>query len=402
MKTYGTSHQTLRRAQTPTVLSSAHVIRFLDTLATYYELSSSDPNRLASLEAISMKNTANGLRLAATDLSNHLGCHHATALDLDVVHGERAAPEWRDPDVAVLQERGREHEAAYLESLRTRGLIIVDLSGAGDADAVAQTLVAMQAGADVIAQAGLQCGSWFGRADMLQRITTPSNFGNWSYEVYDCKLARDTKAGTVLQLSLYSDLLKSAQGLLPEHLHVVMPGEGFSTESHRVLDYAAYYRFVRAQLEGCVTQPHGTLNTYPDRMEHCDVCRWWQACDTTRRRDDHLSLVAGISQVQQKQLHDWVVTTVAQLAVLPLPLQQRPNHGARESYERIREQARVQVTGRNEQRPVHELLPIIPDQGLTRLPTPSVGDIFFDLEGDPFAGHDGMEYLFGYPPCRGR
>ncbi|MGO8154786.1 ribonuclease H-like domain-containing protein, partial [Rhizobium leguminosarum] len=28
--------------------------------------------------------------------------------------------------------------------------------------------------------------------------------------------------------------------------------------------------------------------------------------------------------------------------------------------------------------------------------TPSSGDIFFDLEGDPFAGEGGLEYLFGY------
>jgi hypothetical protein len=151
-----------------------------------------------------MKNTATGLRLAATDLSNHLGCHHVTALDLAVAHGDRPAPEWRDPDVAVLQERGREHEAAYLASLRERGLTIVDLSGAGDADAVAQTLAAMQACADVIAQAGLQCGSWFGRADMLQRTTTPSNFGHWAYEVYDCKLARDIGHGLDVSQNVYT------------------------------------------------------------------------------------------------------------------------------------------------------------------------------------------------------
>jgi uncharacterized protein len=41
------------------------------------------------------------------------------------------------------------------------------------------------------------------------------------------------------------------------------------------------------------------------------------------------------------------------------------------------------------------LLPITPDQGLARLPTPSSGDIFLDLEGDPFAGEGGREYLFG-------
>lgn len=30
------------------------------------------------------------------------------------------------------------------------------------------------------------------------------------------------------------------------------------------------------------------------------------------------------------------------------------------------------------------------------MPAPSLGDIFFDLEGDPFAGEGGLEYLFGY------
>jgi uncharacterized protein len=295
-----------------------------------------------------------------------------------------------------LQERGREHEAAYLESLRAAGWRIVDLRAAGDADALAQTLAAMQDGADVIAQAGLQCGAWFGRADMLRKVNRPSALGAWSYEVYDCKLARETKAGTIMQLALYSDLLGSAQGLLPEYLHVVVPGEGFPTESHRVLDYGAYYRFVRAQLEHCVAQPPGTLGTYPDRMEECEVCRWWQECDQRRRRDDHLSLVAGISQVQQKQLREWDVRTVAALAAMPLPLPQRPAHGSRESYERVREQARVQVQGRTEERPVHELLPVVADQGLARLPAPSPGDIFFDLESDPFAARDGREYLFGY------
>jgi hypothetical protein len=30
-----------------------------------------------------------------------------------------------------------------------------------------------------------------------------------------------------------------------------------------------------------------------------------------------------------------------------------------------------------------------------RLPQPSPGDLFLDLEGDPFAGKNGREYLFG-------
>jgi len=37
----------------------------------------------------------------------------------------------------------------------------------------------------------------------------------------------------------------------------------------------------------------------------------------------------------------------------------------------------------------------VQDQGRARLPVPSSGDIFLDLEGDPFARDGGREYLFG-------
>ena len=33
--------------------------------------------------------------------------------------------------------------------------------------------------------------------------------------------------------------------------------------------------------------------------------------------------------------------------------------------------------------------------GLAALPEPSVGDLFFDIEGDPYVGDSGLEYLLG-------
>jgi predicted RecB family nuclease len=67
-----------------------------------------------------------------------------------------------------------------------------------------------------------------------------------------------------------------------------------------------------------------------------------------------------------------------------------------DDYERIREQARIQVEARRSGERKFERLPIAEGFGLTRLPEPSPGDIFFDLEGDPFVGEHGLEYLFGY------
>ena len=80
--------------------------------------------------------------------------------------------------------------------------------------------------------------------------------------------------------------------------------------------------------------------------------------------------------------------------VLPLPF--TPRRGAIETYIRLQDQARVQLEGRIKRKPVHELLlPIEVDQGLARLPAPSTGDVFLDLEGARFARDGGNEYLFG-------
>jgi predicted RecB family nuclease len=91
-----------------------------------------------------------------------------------------------------------------------------------------------------------------------------------------------------------------------------------------------------------------------------------------------------------------MITTMAQLAAAPLPLSWRPERGAVQSYEKIREQARIQVQGRTNGQMVHETLPIVPGFGLTCLPAPSPGDLFFDLEGDPYIREGGLEFLFGY------
>jgi uncharacterized protein len=69
-------------------------------------------------------------------------------------------------------------------------------------------------------------------ADVLRRVETPSRLGAWSYEVTDAKLARETKGNTVLQISLYSDLLSEAQGLEPQSAFVVTPGTNYTPEEY--------------------------------------------------------------------------------------------------------------------------------------------------------------------------
>jgi uncharacterized protein len=342
------------------------------------------------------------LRFSATDLSNHLGCRHLTALETAAAEGKLKRPVYDDPAVEALFERGRRHEAAYVEYLRARGLAIVDLSeGRDPLDGFEHTLAAMRAGADVIIQAWLVKEPWRGRADILRRLDQKSSLGSWSYEVLDTKLARETRAGAVLQLCLYSDVVGEAQGLLPETMSVVSPGIGkpFNEDRLRVLDYTAYYRFVRARLESEVAAHRARGNgfaTYPEPVEHCAVCNWFALCDKRWRDDDHLSLVAGISRLQRDELVRRHVETLEALARIAIPLDPRPERGSQQSYARVHHQARVQLAGRTAKRPVHEILDPLPGHGLALLPEPNPGDVFLDLEGDPFVGDTGREYLFGW------
>ena len=157
-----------------------------------------------------MKIIGRQIRLAGSDLSNHLACRHLTTLDLQLARGERTAPDWAAPDLVQIRELGLRHETAYLDHLTAQGLSVENLSNIDhkqEERLVVETLALMDRGTEVIAQGALSDGEWFGRPDVLRRVATKSERWAWSYEVADTKLARETKAATILQLSLYSDLV---------------------------------------------------------------------------------------------------------------------------------------------------------------------------------------------------
>ncbi len=343
-----------------------------------------------------MEKTGDSFELSATDLVGYLNCHHLAALNRAVAEGALLKPVVWDPLLQILSERGAAHEQEYVEHLRKAGLDVVRIDGIDVMNAaVADTYAAMRRGVPVIVQAALTHQGWNGRVDILRRVEAPSRLGGWSYEPIDTKLARETKAGTVLQLCLYCDLLTQTQGLAPEHMYVVAPWSEFQPQPYRFTDYAAYFRKVKRALATAVAAP-AVDDTYPDPIEHCDICRWQEACDKRRRDDDHLCLVAGISKLQINELKPRGIATVQDLAGMPLPLDWKPDRGSADAYVRIREQARIVVEARTAGTNRFELLPVESGFGLTRLPEPSDGDVFLDLEGDPFVGEQGLEYLFGY------
>lgn len=333
------------------------------------------------------------LILSASDLINQLECAHLTSLDLGVVRGALTLEETRTDAAALVARKGDEFELAHVESLRAAGRDVVEIASepglGGLRGGAERTVDAMRGGAEVIYQAVLFDGvRWRGYADFLERVDSSSELGDWSYEVADTKLARRVKPYFLLQLCFYSELLTSAQGVAPEWMHVVLGTR--ARESLRLAEFTAYYRRLKARFEQVLEAGGG--GTYPDPVEHCGLCRWEGVCDARREADDHLSLVANMRRTQTLRLNEAGLTTVTQLGVA-LPAQ-RPVQIGSHTFEALREQARLQVEQRTTGEVRYELLAPEDGRGFTRLPAPSEGDLFFDMEGDPFF-EDGLEYLFG-------
>ena len=313
-----------------------------------------------------------------------------------------------------IGQRGIEHEQRFLESLHGDGVTVVEVerdeSLPYDERRIRgrdETLAAMRDGADVIYQAVLFDDRRLGYADFLRRVERPSDLGEWSYEVWDTKLARHATASAVLQLSLYSDMVRDLQGRQPEEMHLALGGVQRETVSFRVADYAAYYRLVAREFEAFLDgEPAFPVETQPEPVEHCGVCRWSERCRRQWRTEDDLSLVAGLSSRQRRALHTIDVTTRTGLAEPAKPLPDLLDGAGREALARIQAQAAIQVRGERLEQTISERIEpardregeLVPNQGLLMLPEPSPGDLCFDIEGDPFFGSeevDGIDYLFG-------
>ena len=223
----------------------------------------------------------------------------------------------------------------------------------------------------------------------------------------DAKLARSAKARAVAQVGFYSDLLAGAQGIRPRWMHLAL-GDGEFT-SLKVDDYAAYERQARRLLTAFIADDDGDNPPsvpYPEPVEHCAICRWSERCAGRRRRDDDLSLIAGITAGQRRALKGRGVDDQAgfrgpRRAARTRPGEPRRPWRARSHRRGCRWPARTPGTSSTScwSRSATPRERLVPNRGLLALPEPVVGDLFFDIEGARYYSEDGKEfglqYLFG-------
>jgi uncharacterized protein len=330
---------------------------------------------------------------SAKDLLVFLGCRHATALDLQVMGATTPAPGSNDdPYLDLLKRKGIEHEEAFLRKLRAKGGSITEITRTDSIEEMAQlTSEAMRSGVDAIYQGALCIPGWHGYSDFLVKVPVSSDLGSFSYEVVDTKLARTAKPKHVVQLSLYSQMIASIQGRVPENIHVVV-GDG-SMLSLRLNDFLYYCNHLRTRFDRFVGGDEQL--TTAERCPHCSMCHWSERCGEEWETAGNLRLIAGLGGTQATRLRAAGISSIAELAALSEST--TVQRMQRSTLDKLRSQARLQqikrTTGQNE----YEILPLGERRGFGRLPKPSGGDLFFDIEGDPnYSAQGSLEYLFGF------
>lgn len=322
--------------------------------------------------------------LSPSDLMRFQGCAHATSLDLRYARGEALVPAEDGEDAKLLQRKGFAHEAAYLGRIEPSDVVTIERTP-DFALAARRTMDAMRIGARVIYQGALATGPWQGWSDFIERVDGPSDLGAWSYEVADTKLKRRADPKHALQLSIYSRAVAEIQGTKPRRAHVLIgTGERVSLD---LADVSHYADRLAERLTEFVAAP---WSTRPEPVKACGLCRWRDLCAARYRETDSLVLVAGITGSQRRRLEAAGIETLADLVKQAKPVPKMSN----EILDKLRTQARLQFGRREGGPPTLELKSVEPGLGFTRLPKPSSGDLFFDMEGDPLVV-GGLEYLFG-------
>lgn len=323
-------------------------------------------------------------RLSASRLNAFLGCAHSAALWLDGVR----PPLEENASLDLVRRKGFEHEADVLAQLETRHGKAVEIPGEGELEVRAQlTAQAIGQGAPLIYQAAFFNDRWVGFPDFLVQVGQDDQ-GRWLYEPEDAKLARKAKAEHVLQLGIYASLLgeQSASGVAGGAIHVGGgPAEHFDLRRTQHITARLMGRF-EAFADASVR------TTRPLRSSACSQCAYKPRCEAEWRASDSPIFVAGMRTDQMLKLEAAGVTMLSDLATRD-PSVPLGGVGAA-GFSALVKQAQLQKRGIENGEGIVEILPVDPGRGFTLLPEPALGDLFFDMEGDPLYP-EGLEYLFG-------
>jgi predicted RecB family nuclease len=338
--------------------------------------------------------------LSSQDLVGAYQCEHKVNLDFARQHGLIERPKLDDAAAEILQRQGLEHEQRLLSGLESE-LRVKKLGNPAPSlmayEAAWQaTKQAMLDEYDVIYQGTLFTGDFVGFVDFL--VALKDENGELVrendlvvYEPVDAKSSRSAKSNAVLQVAAYCETLVRLGCPTPRQAHLWLAQENKWSESAlRLIPLATEFRTRALELVSQPVQLPAPIWESP--RSACVTCAWLPVCEQGRKDDRDLSLIQGIRSVTRDKLVANGISTIDQMA--EKEPENRPTEIAESTFTKLAAQAKLQVQGEAQNEIITQ---IINAEVLANLPPRNEGDIWFDMEGDPYAyAGEGLEYMFGY------
>ena len=191
----------------------------------------------------------------------------------------------------------------------------------------AATLELMQQGVECIYK-GLLVTSYsddhtlLARPDLLIKQEGKSCFGNWLYVPARVELGKRPKQEYQVIAAFYAFVLAQLQQVESETAWLMLRGK----ETKYNVDLVKWIPRMQEILDECIQTLH--LPTSPEvfiSRQKCSLCNWHSSCHQTATRQQHLSLVPGVTPGRYNELKNLDITTLEALAnCLPLELEDLP------------------------------------------------------------------------------
>ncbi len=292
----------------------------------------------------------------------------------------------------LVFEKGNIHEKNYFQELKKKYKKIKDIKKLKNVDKFKETAKAMKDGFEIIYGGWLTDGKWRGEFDFLEiNKKIKSNLGDYSYSVIDTKNSSKIKGDHIYQVGIYCDLLKKAQGILPENFFILL--KDGSKEKVNLNDVFEVYSSQKKSYEKFLAKE--IISTKPEKCNFCKFCDWQEICEEDWKKKRHLNQVGGINKSNIKKFKNNGIKTIDDLGKL------KPNtrlSGLRDEIINKRiQQAKLQLDFEKTGSPIFKNIDenLYVRKGFNLLPKPSDGDLFFDLESSQYAYDTKIEYLFG-------
>ena len=325
-----------------------------------------------------------------SDLNNFVSCKYLIQNEIKFLYKEIKRNE-ESIDQKLWKEFGIKHEKKHFDLLKKyykKNISIKqDLT---EEERYKKTIEAIKKGYDLIYHAYLIDGDFRGEADFLIKVDTASDLGDFSYEVYDTKITRKPKPRHIYQITAYSHMLSTIQGILPERMYLI---DGANiTHQYKIKEFIDFYHYTKKNfdkfLKNIVKE-----KVYPEKCSHCNFCNYTDECEKIWTEDNYINQVAKINRSQIEKLKKIGINTVKKLASAnPEKIKVKINKQA--LIDRI-SQAQLQEEKRETGKSKYIILDPDKGKGFYKLPKPDDGDLFFDIEGYPQEDGRGFEYLHG-------